>query len=205
MEEVFESYRQATIDRYDFASALEMSGWLAQRVFARLAAETDVPRAEAAQLSGIFQLVGKLVAVIDPLVDVLEDRRNGTPNPVLRHASEEGASLMTAFAEVEATYRHLTDRIRQAMNALDGDRFAKFTAAMGSCLQRADAAIAAAQTQLAASTGEGAEDGGETVAEGSGKKKRRSDLCGCDCPCFCYDDCPCCCDCDCCGGCDCSC
>lgn len=115
--DVMEEYHNvATGNCGNFLNVRRMSYLLSKSICVELGKQTSIDSDSLTSLSELFGLIGELVAIADPLIDLKDDIEHREYNPIRESSHADVSMLFHEYEFYRLEYHHIEERIRNELD-----------------------------------------------------------------------------------------
>jgi len=101
----------------DFSYVRRMSHLLSRAICIELGEQTMINSDSLTQLSEFFGLIGELVSIADPLIDLHRDVQRGEYNPIWESAAEDSLNVSREYERFRSEYHLTKNRVIRGMDS----------------------------------------------------------------------------------------
>ncbi|KAA6302056.1 MAG: hypothetical protein EZS26_001657 [Candidatus Ordinivivax streblomastigis] len=118
-QKIIDEYSELTrLDSTNFDLIQSKSYDLAKQIFVEIANQTALPENEMEQYAHIFGLIGKSIAYLDPLLDIVEDKKSNLVfNPIMANANSNNHSIAYEYNLFLDKYWSIESEIKNQLNS----------------------------------------------------------------------------------------
>lgn len=101
----------------DFSYVRRMSHLLSRTICIELGKQTIINSGNLTPLSELFGLIGELVSIADPLIDLHRDVKRGEYNPIWEAAAENSLNVSREYEKFSSEYHLIKNRVIREMDS----------------------------------------------------------------------------------------